>query len=66
MFKNLKINLEKTDSFHMEFIMYNDLKSEKIILEIKNFKDVVVDVKDEADVYCEFMKAQFLTLSGTN
>lgn len=46
--------------------MYNDLKDEKIIVEIRNLVDDINQAKDDLDMYCEFMKDLFLSGSGRN
>lgn len=51
---------------YMKPLMYNDLKNEKIIVELDSLTNVAEQFKDETDMYCEFMKAQFLKLSGAN
>ena len=46
--------------------MYEDLKNEKIIIEIRSLVDDIENVKDEIDAYVEFMKEMFLSTSGKN
>ena len=46
--------------------MYEDLKNEKIIIEIRSLVDDIENVKDEIDAYVEFMKEMFLFTSGKN
>ncbi len=46
--------------------MFNELKNEKLIVEITNLIENAENVKDEVDVYCEFMKGVILNTSGLN
>ncbi len=49
--------------------MYNDLKNERIIVDIKSYEDVANltdENRDDVDMYCDFMKERFLMLSGSN
>lgn len=49
--------------------MFNDLKNERIIVDIKSYSEVA-DLQDEnrddVDLYCDFMKERFMMLSGLN
>ena len=47
-------------------IMYEELKRERIIVELKELINKADDVKDDVDSYCEFMKETFLAVSGLN
>lgn len=47
-------------------IMYEELKNERIIVELKELINKADDVKDDVDCYCEFMKETFLAVSGLN
>ena len=46
--------------------MYEELKRERIIVELKELINKSDDVKDDVDSYCEFMKETFLAVSGLN
>jgi hypothetical protein len=51
--------------------MYNDLKNEKIIVDMASYNAIKeIQLQDEnrndIDLYCDFMKERFLLLSGTN
>lgn len=46
--------------------MYEDLKNEKIIVEIVNLVENIESIKDDIDSYCEFMKGVILNTSGKN
>lgn len=46
--------------------MYEDLKKEQIIVELKNLVDKVEEFKTDVDCYCEFMRETFLATSGLN
>lgn len=49
--------------------MYNDLKNEKIIVDLKTYEEVSElseENRDDIDLYCDFLKERFLTLSGIN
>ncbi|MFR1672244.1 MAG: hypothetical protein ACLSWI_04785 [Candidatus Gastranaerophilaceae bacterium] len=46
--------------------MFEDLKSEKIIVEITNLVDKVEEFQEDIDSYCEFMKGVILNTSGLN
>ena len=46
--------------------MYEDLKKNDIIVEIKTLVDKAEEVQSEIDAYCSFMKQMFLSTSGTN
>ncbi len=46
--------------------MYEDLKNEKIIVEITNLVEKVEQFQEDIDSYCEFMKGVILNTSGLN
>lgn len=46
--------------------MYEDLKKEQIIVELKNLIDKAEEYKNDVDCYCEFMRETFLATSGLN
>ena len=49
--------------------MYNDLKNERIIVDMKSYSEVshlVDEDRDDIDLCCDFLKERFLTLSGNN
>ena len=49
--------------------MYNDLKNERIIVDMKSYNEVShldEENRDDIDLYCDFLKERFLTLSGNN
>lgn len=46
--------------------MYEDLKKEKIIVELKDLIDKADEFKDDVDCYCTFMRETFLATSGLN
>lgn len=46
--------------------MYEDLKNEKLIVEITNLVENVEQMQEEIDAYCEFMKGVILNTSGLN
>lgn len=46
--------------------MYEDLKKEKIIVELKELIDKAEEFKDDLDCYCAFMRETFLATSGLN
>ncbi len=46
--------------------MYNDLKNEKIIVEIVNLIDKIESFENDVDAYCAFMKDVILNTSGLN
>ena len=46
--------------------MYEELKNERIIVELKELINKADEFKDDIDCYCEFMKETFLTVSGLN
>lgn len=49
--------------------MYNDLKQERIIVDIKSYSevdDLQNENRDDVDLYCDFMKERFMMLSGLN
>lgn len=46
--------------------MFEDLKNEKIVVEITNLVDKVEQTQKDIDAYCEFMKGVILNTSGLN
>jgi len=46
--------------------MYEELKKEQIIVELKNLVNKAEECKSEVDCYCEFMRETFLATSGLN
>lgn len=46
--------------------MTNDLKNEKIVLEIKELIKGIDSVKNEISIYCDLMKQIFLSSSNEN
>lgn len=46
--------------------MFEDLKNDKIIVEITNLVDKVEEFQEDIDSYCEFMKGVILNTSGLN
>ncbi len=46
--------------------MFDDLKKENIIIELKNLVDKADEFKSDIDCYCEFMRETFLATSGLN
>ena len=46
--------------------MFEDLKNEKIVVEITNLVDNVEKTQEDIDAYCEFMKGVILNTSGLN
>ena len=49
--------------------MYNDLRNERIIVDIKSYNEIAClqdENRDDIDLYCDFMKESFLLLSGRN
>lgn len=46
--------------------MYEDLKKEQIIIELKNLVNKTDGFKTDIDCYCEFMRETFLATSGLN
>lgn len=46
--------------------MYNELVNDRIIVEIRNLVDEAEKIKDDMDLYCEFMRDRLLGLSGAN
>lgn len=46
--------------------MFEDLKNDKIIVEITNLVDTVEEFQEDIDSYCEFMKGVILNTSGLN
>lgn len=47
-------------------VMYEDLKKENIIVELKSLIDKAEEFKSDIDCYCEFMRETFLATSGLN
>ena len=46
--------------------MYEELKKEQIIVELKGLIEKSDEFKSDLDSYCEFMLETFLATSGTN
>lgn len=46
--------------------MYDELRNNDIIVEMKTLIDAAEEYKSEIDAYCEFMKGVFLATSGLN
>lgn len=46
--------------------MYEELKNEKLIVEITSLVNSAEELEDEIDSYCEFMKGVILNTSGLN
>lgn len=46
--------------------MYDDLKNERIIIELKELIEKIEEEMDDIDSYCAFMKETFLATSGLN
>lgn len=46
--------------------MYEDLKNEKIIIEITNLVENTEKIQEDIDAYCQFMKSVILNTSGLN
>lgn len=46
--------------------MYNDLRRDDIIVEMKSLVDKAEEFESEIDAYCDFMKQTFLATSGLN
>ncbi len=46
--------------------MFEDLKNEKIVVEITNLVDKVEKTQEDINAYCEFMKGVILNTSGLN
>lgn len=46
--------------------MFDDLKKEKIVVEITNLIEKAEETKKDIDAYCEFMKGVILNTSGLN
>lgn len=46
--------------------MYEDLKNEHIIIEIKTLIKTVDQLQEDLDLYRDFMREQLLSLSGNN
>ncbi len=46
--------------------MYEDLKKNDIIVELKTLIDKAEEVQSDIDAYCDFMKQTFLATSGIN
>jgi len=47
-------------------VMFNDLKNEGIIVDLKNLVDKAEEFQNEVDSYCQFMLETFLNTSGVN
>ncbi len=46
--------------------MYDDLRNEKIIIEIVNLVNDIEEFEEDIDAYCAFMKEVILNTSGIN
>lgn len=46
--------------------MYEDLKNEKIIVDLINLVEKIESMQKDIDSYCEFMKGVILNTSGKN
>ncbi len=46
--------------------MYEDLKKNDIIVELKTLIDKAEEVQSDVDAYCKFMKQVMLSVSGLN
>ncbi len=46
--------------------MFNELKNEGVIVELKSLVEKADDFKNDLDNYCEFMLETFLNTSGVN
>lgn len=46
--------------------MYDELKNNDIIVEMKTLIDKAEEFQSEIDAYCDFMKQTFLATSGIN
>ena len=46
--------------------MYDDLRNEKIIIEIVNLVNDIEEFEEDIDAYCTFMKEVILNTSGIN
>ena len=46
--------------------MFNELKDEKLVVEITNLVNSCEKLEEDLDTYCEFMKGMFLSTSGLN
>ncbi len=46
--------------------MYEDLKNEKIVIEIINLVENIEQFENDVDAYCAFMKDVILNTSGLN
>ncbi len=46
--------------------MYDDLRNEKIVIEIINLVDDIEQFENDVDAYCSFMKEVILNTSGLN
>jgi hypothetical protein len=44
----------------------NDLKNEKIILEVQNLVNSIESAKEEVNIYCDLMRQMFLAGSCEN
>ena len=47
-------------------LMFEELKSDGIIVELKALVDKADEFKSDLDCYCEFMLESFLSTSGQN
>ncbi|MBQ8168079.1 hypothetical protein IJZ97_01520 [bacterium] len=46
--------------------MYEELRKNDVIVELKTLVDTVEEFKSDIDAYCDFMKQTFLNTSGLN
>lgn len=46
--------------------MYEELKNNDIIVEMKTLIDTAEEFQSDIDAYCDFMKQTFLATSGLN
>ncbi len=46
--------------------MYEDLKKNDVIVELKTLIDKAEEVQSDIDAYCKFMKQMILSVSGKN
>ena len=49
-----------------ELFMFEELKNDGIIVELKALVDKADEFKSDLDCYCEFMLESFLSTSGQN
>jgi len=46
--------------------MYEELKKNDVIVELKTLIDTAEEFQSDIDAYCDFMKQTFLATSGIN